>query len=150
MIWIALGLCRVAHPALPFPSSGGFTSGGHSADWHFWVSVRLSPHFFTSLTFGFGTSPLSFFRPPSSASSGLVKLLEWITECGTLILFITVFDHRSERALVGYETPQKIESATNARTQRGGAGEKRRTPKISSDCQVQHQAEESIKTRVSS
>ena len=47
---------------------------------------------FTSLTFGFGTLPLSFFCPSSSASSGLVKLLEWITECGTLMLFIAVFD----------------------------------------------------------
>ena len=57
---------------------------------HFIRPFLLCPTFSLSLTFGFGTSPLSFFISPASVSSGLVKLLEWIAECGTLILFIAV------------------------------------------------------------
>lgn len=86
------------------------------------------PSFFTSLTFGFGTSPLSFFLPPSSASSGLVKLLEWITECGTLILFIAVFDHRKGEGFSS-ETPgteEKVTSSKKAsRRDERGAGDKK-------------------------
>ena len=90
---------------------------------HFIRHFLSCPTFSLSLTFGFGTSPLSFFLPPSSASSGLVKLLEWITEFGTLILFIAVSLTSGRDAEAFVSVPCSAGLAVWRR--RGGGGSKK-------------------------